>query len=312
MVDLELVGARVESRSIPEGGLVALRKRMRGKIDEVGFIKEYISHSSSVRQDRVAETMVWLSKLGVAPDKVVVLLWSGGLDSTGLLGYFLSNKYAVIPVYLATRHGGYLIRELAAIKEIWQFIKDGSSEVMTEQFSDHLSPPWYFDLTALMGRHQTKPDLVPDRNKLLVEFVIEHIMDPLQVTNLGAGEYTGSKYWVVDYHVPAVDCEPTSFVEWVGDSRKFICLDDTGMHAVVKSDRLEIGINTLGASIMGKTTCCLSDTMLDCGMCYGCVERAVAWDELFTSDPTQYVVDPRKHWLYNCYSSQHDQVFKSR
>lgn len=306
MKSLELVGARVESQLIPKESLASLRKRMRGRIGEAAFIKEYSIYSSSVHGDRIKETRIWLSKLGVLPGKVAVLLWSGGIDSTALLGSLLHNKYAVIPVYLATRHGGYLIRELAAVKEIWQLIKDGDYN------GEYLSPPWYFDLTGLMSKYMTKPDLVPDRNRLLVEFVIENIMNPLQITNLGAGEYTGSERWVVDYHVPAVDCEPRSFMEWVGDSRRFICLDDTGLYATVKSNRLGIGIDILGAGIMGKTTCCLSDTMSDCGMCYGCVERSVAWDKLFTSDPTRYVANPRIHWLYESYCEQHDQVLKSQ
>lgn len=311
-MNLQLVGARVESELVSAESLKDLRIRMPATMDESAFFLEYLNYRNPIYQDRVESTKIWLSDLDISPDRVVVLLWSGGIDSTSLLGNLLLNQYIVIPVYLATRYGGYLIRELAAVKEIWQTIKKGGVGVTTEQFGENLSPPWYFDLAQLMNTHESQPDLVPDRNKLMVNFVIRNVMEPLGVFVLAAGEYTGAEHWVVDWHVPVEDCKPESFRTWVGPERKFLCLDDVATHVTVKSDRLEIGLAALGASVMSKTTCCLSDTMLDCGMCYCCVERAAAWDKLFVHDYTEYVTDPRKHWLYPCYMEQHDRVFKGR
>ncbi len=237
------------------------------------------------------------------PERTVLVLWSGGLDSTGVVGNLLAQGYDVLPLYLASRHGPYLMRELYCMTSLWHTIRDLN-------LPGYLYPTQFKDMLPIMDAYRLSADLIPNRNELFVQYAT-FVMSQHGISKMGTGEYTGSDHWVVGWHVPPEDCEPESFFTWMKNhlplslrhKAQLVTLDDFGP-AHVKSRRLNIGVKAIGVKAMTQTTCCLSDTLSECGMCYCCVERAAAFHMLGEEDNTKYVVDPKTSWLWPFYLEQ--------
>lgn len=232
------------------------------------------------------------------PSKTVLVLWSGGLDSTGLVANLLKKGYDVLPLHIASRHGPYFMREVNRMTRLHTILS-------TYGMAGTLHPPLFKDLVPVMEAYRTSKDLVPNRNELFVQYA-STVMKEYGITQLGSGEYIGADKWVITYHVPTSDTEPVSFEKWlnyyVGPESRFWYLDDFGK-AVYKNNRLAIGWEVIGEH-MNVTTCCLSDTYQDCGICYGCIQRVAAFDTLNLTDLTDYGRDPRISWLYPYYRKQ--------
>lgn len=287
-----LVGARLDARMVGDT-----------KIDDLGVRFPNVDIDTE-RLEQEAEPLVDKQDYVVRrPSETVMLLWSGGLDSTAVLSNCLKQGLDVQPIYLASRHGPYLMRELYSQTKLWHAIKD-------MDFPGYLYPSMFKDMLPIMDAYRLSADLVPNRNELFVQYAC-HVMAQLGINKLGTGEYTGAEHWVVGWHVPVEDCEISSFEGWMKthlpkrlhEGSKLYTLDDFGP-AHVKARRLKIGVNAIGVEGMTHTTCCLSDTIMECGACYCCVERAAAFHMLGAEDKTRYLVDPKTSWLWPYYMEQ--------
>ncbi len=56
--------------------------------------------------------------------------------------------------------------------------------------------------------------------------------------------------------------------------------------------------------LMNHTTNCLHACLVHCGVCYKCVERAVAFDVVRVVDETEYMTNPRETEKYDVYRQQ--------
>lgn len=237
------------------------------------------------------------------PDKTVVVLFSGGLDSTALVGGLLNDGFDVLPLYQIARDGLFMTRELSAVKKIHSMI---SKYFNGREGTGHFYEPIVRDNMTFINTFKESPILVPNRNQLFVLYAVEQVMKPLGISKLGMGEYSGAEKWVVTWHVPTADTEPSllrNFLQFILPGSEYFDLDRYG-DASTKDLRLGIGIDQLGVDIMAETTCCLSNTLNECGRCYTCVERHTAWHMLGIKDPTFYDHDPEKSYLFKKYCDQ--------
>lgn len=288
-----LAGARLDSRMIGDVELDDLKQRFPKIEPDMARIELERTGLFGSQDYKIKD-----------PENTVVVLWSGGLDSTGVVGNLLKQGKDVQPVYLASRHGPYLMRELHAQVGLWHAIRD-------LDLPGYLYPSLFKDMLPIMDTYRLSADIIPNRNELFVQYAATVVMPKVGTGKLGTGEYTGAEHWVVGWHVPVSDCEISSFETWLQQylppslkgKAEIITLDNFGP-SHVKARRLKRGIEAVGTEVMTKTTCCLSDTLVECGMCYCCVERAAAFHMLGEVDNTRYMSNPKDSWLWPYYIEQ--------
>lgn len=236
------------------------------------------------------------------PEMNVVATWSGGIDSTAAIGNLLQRGYHVQAVSLIFGQIGFIEREREARRNLLPILQDipkkyGTSGSLThkEKKADWL---WAFSHDGLE---------IPRRNKHIMDHLIVTEMIPQNIYNIAMGEYIGADTWVVTDHVSAADCDHRALGAYLyleyGMKYRLISLADFG-ESRYKSDRLRLGLLSIGADAMGLTTNCMHASAIHCGECYKCQERAAAYKTLGLPDPTEYLYPPEKGDRYNLYLEQ--------
>lgn len=236
--------------------------------------------------------------------KEIIVLWSGGIDSTALVGKLLLAGWTitltVINIY-RFRSPVFAQRErVARLKLLQEFQKiperPGIGSVGIQEIDG-----------SFLWNYSPDGREIPYRNKRMLDFLIARILQRWGVYCVGMGEYIGADSWVVRDHVGAADCDARSLAAYLyneyGLNYQLITLADFGQSRY-KHHRLEMGIDTLGLDIMTQTTNCLMNTEQHCGKCYKCLERRAAFELLGHSDRTEYSVDPTKQDKYPLYLEQ--------
>ena len=240
--------------------------------------------------------------------KHVVASWSGGIDSTAVLAQLAQRGYTIKAVVLDIyRHkmSHFAEREHAARKTLTPIINDlakkngGSLEVIS-----------YFDCGWIWAFSRDGKE-IPRRNKYILDFMIEQVAMPLDIRNIGMGEYTGADTWLVREHVAATDADHRALSAYLyleyGINWRLITLQDFG-ESRYKSDRLKLGFDALGESMLF-TTNCLNDGAVHCGECYKCIERHAAFrtlhaDDGLIVDETEYATPPADQPRFDLYMRQ--------
>lgn len=232
----------------------------------------------------------------------VVASWSGGIDSTAVIGNLLKRGYnvmaCVLDIYPHRKH--FALRESKARLELESHLlalaqKHGGTLSIVNYAADWI---WAFSHDSVE---------IPRRNKHILDFMIVRVAMPQEISNLALGEYTGADTWLVRDHVGASDADHRALSAYLyleyGINYRLISLQDFG-ESRYKSDRLRLGINALGIDAMQLTTNCLEDSLTHCGNCYKCVERAAAFRTLGVQDETHYAVDPKDAHRFTLYLRQ--------
>lgn len=245
---------------------------------------------------------------GDTPRKPVYVAWSGGIDSTALIGALLSagRDVAAITVPIYEMRAPFMhLREFEARRALIPHLeKLAESRGCLLSVWEEGSAEWIWAFAA-----KDDPLEIPTRNKRL----IDHILATRLGTDggeLGLGEYTGVDTWVVQDHVDGLDCDTRSlssylFIEY-GIKYRLWTLDDFTAHGSVryKSGRLRLCLAVLGGEATALTTNCLKDTSTHCGACYKCIERAAAYEMNNLPDPTKYGCWPKADMQFEKYYEQ--------
>jgi len=237
-----------------------------------------------------------------------VASWSGGIDSTAVLAQLALRGYTiraiVLDIYLY-KMPHFAERERCARKALAPLINDlaiangGSLEVFNHPDAQWI---WAFSRDGIE---------IPRRNKYILDFMIEQEAIPHDIRNIGMGEYTGADTWLVREHVGASDADHRALAAYLyleyGINWRLITLQDFG-ESRYKSDRLKLGFDALGESML-LTTNCLSNAATHCGKCYKCIERHAAFRTVHAEDgnivdETEYETSPADQPRFELYMRQ--------
>lgn len=224
---------------------------------------------------------------------LVVVSWSGGIDSTALIAKLLKHGHAVHAVTLGVYGGQFATRERRARELLLPTLNGMGDFAHCEAPADWI---WAFS-----------PDDVeiPRRNRYIIDHLIARYCTLFDTDQIGLGEYIGADTWVVRDHVGAADADARALAAYVyheyGLDYRLWTLSDFG-EARYKHQRLGMGFDA-GIN-MTLTTNCLGDYPVHCGVCYKCIERSVAFDMLARADRTEYASDPRQHIMWKVYQQQ--------
>lgn len=233
--------------------------------------------------------------------KQVIVSWSGGIDSTAVLACLLARGWDALAVSNDLYDEWtpmYAMRERSARERLKGPLLDLATSGGSSLEFDHARASFLraFSLKDSMA--------IPQRNKRFIDLLMARYLIPLRIPNLAMGEYIGVDTWVVRDHVPPNDCDDRALSAYLfseyGLEYRFISLADFG-ESRYKSDRLKLGSDHLPMSL---TTNCMADSLIDCGACYKCVERAAAFEHASIIDGTSYLVDPRRHPAFQTYLNQ--------
>jgi len=232
------------------------------------------------------------------PRRTVVVAWSGGIDSTALVGCLLKAGHAVVAVAMPM-YRGFAMRMERRESRAREDVSNGLLEKWKTEASWSKTLPLLLDLDddwhAVVGGFATPDGEIPTRNRRLIDRLVAKHLPAHDSMDLGLGEYVGCDTWLVRDHVGAVDCDARSLTAYLfnqyGMGYRLWTLADFG-ESRYKADRLLLGIRSLGLDVMTSTTNCLNDVEVHCGDCYKCEERRAAFDVLGIGDPTEYAREP--------------------
>lgn len=232
--------------------------------------------------------------------KVCYVTWSGGIDSTGVLGLLLQAGWAVHPITLLFGGNAYRQRERTARK------------ALTEKFSKKYPSLWN-DPVEVAGHwlnHFKVPDgEMPRRNKHILDWMMVNYVIPNNGYYIGMGEYIGADTWAVKDHVGAHDADTRYLAAYLlheyGLNYRLMTLADFG-ESRYKSDRVRLLVEAVGPETALMTTNCLMDKIFHCGECYKCIERHAAFRIVLGSagDTTGYIEEPSAQHYYPQYHRQ--------
>jgi 7-cyano-7-deazaguanine synthase in queuosine biosynthesis len=242
--------------------------------------------------------------MGNPNNKIVYCTWSGGIDSTGVIGQLLKHGWEVKPVTLVFGESGYRDREAIARGKLLAWF--------TNNYPGKIQPIDFIDgsfLTNFAAGNLEAAD-IPRRNKHILDFMMTHYVIPNDGYYVGMGEYIGADTWLVKDHVGMHDCDARHFVAYLlaeyGLNYRYISLADFG-ESRYKADRVRLLVDAVGPKQALLTSNCMFGTMHEhCGKCYKCIERHVAFEEVLGSgfDTTVYLSNPKDHVSYIYYLKQ--------
>lgn len=230
----------------------------------------------------------------------VVASWSGGIDSTGVVGHLLLAGYRVRLVTLQIYGASFGQREREARKALWPHLleaaEEGGGEIVSyvERPAEFL---WAFSPDGVE---------IPRRNKHIIDHLITKFCMPFGIKNIAMGEYIGADSWLVKDHVGGADADHRSLSAYIyneyGLDYRMFSLADFG-ESRFKSDRMRLLIEALGSAAF-LTSNCLYDAPIHCGECYKCLERHAAFSTFEIIDMTRYAKTPWTHPAYEKYLAQ--------
>ncbi|PAZ03139.1 MAG: 7-cyano-7-deazaguanine synthase QueC [Opitutia bacterium AMD-G3] len=217
--------------------------------------------------------------------KRTVLIHSGGIDSTVLLGHLLAEGREVYA--LSVDYGQRHRRELEAAKRICAHYG------VKHQVADLRALAPLFGANALTDSHVAVPEghyeeasmkatVVPNRNMLLIAVAASWAMS-LKASSVAYGAHGGD-------HAIYPDCRPVfadaldkaiRLADWheVCLERPFVGMDKTGI--VRRGVELRVPLELTWSCYVGGDK--------HCGKCGTCVERKEAFVQAGVKDPTAYL-----------------------
>jgi len=199
-------------------------------------------------------------------DKVFVL-FSGGVDSAGLLFNLLEKGFECFPIYFKWRTCNVAIKEVKIINWFYEMYKD--------KYPLFHKPEIHFE-REIAETIDTKENIM-SRNRIFLKWLIDRCIKE-NIHNIGMGEYSfkkapdiwqendGKNCWIYYWGPPNVDCDANDLQGFINKNNpkdfkiKLWTLDDFGI-ATFKHHRVEIGRKVIGYD-MFKTTCLLKGTQI--------------------------------------------------
>jgi len=224
---------------------------------------------------------------------LIICSWSGGIDSTALIGQLLKAGHSVQAVTLNIYGGDFGARELEARSALFDHLAAMGSLDAYEIDADWI---WEFSPDGVE---------IPRRNRHIIDHLAMKYASPAGTGDIGLGEYIGADTWVVRDHVGAADADARALAAYLyheyGLDWRLWTLSDFG-EARFKHNRLDMGFEA--GVPMDLTTNCLGDYPKHCGQCYKCIERSVAFNLLGREDRTEYLADPKASPAWRVYHQQ--------
>jgi 7-cyano-7-deazaguanine synthase len=219
------------------------------------------------------------------PDPIqdVVVLLSGGMDSTTLLYYLLDKKQRVHPLIL--NYGQLHSREVSAAFRVSQSLRLKPKVVDISAVRDLISSSALTGHGEVPEGHYTdevmKQTVVPNRNMIFLSLAIGYAIN-IKANCVAYAAHSGD-------HSIYPDCRP----QFVGAMRDAAELCDyqpvqlvTPFLSSTKTDIVKIGVS-LGVPFVD-TWSCYRGGEYHCGCCGTCWERIEAFIEAKVQDPTTY------------------------
>lgn len=234
-------------------------------------------------------------------EKKCYVTWSGGIDSTAVIGQLLEAGWKVFPVHLSFGELNYQDRECAA--------RDLLTEMFEMRWPDQWNSTFHADGDFLSAFMRKDTNEIPRRNKHILDFMMENFVIPEECYYVGMGEYIGADTWVVKDHVGEHDADARYLASYLlreyGSGYRLMTLADFG-ESRYKADRVRLLVDSIGPDYAMLTTNCMGDMLMHCGHCYKCVERHVAFEEVlgFGMDNTEYAINPENASFYKTYLQQ--------
>jgi hypothetical protein len=226
----------------------------------------------------------------------LVTTWSGGVDTTGVVAQGLARGWDVTAISIKLPYGDLFVQREANAREALRPHLEALGGKLTCFTEDG---DWLLKF-SYDGFE------IPHRNKRMMDFLIEKYCRAQGIRNIGMGEYIGCDTWLVQDHVPMLDCDARSLASYLytqyGVNWRLWTMTDFA-ECRYKDKRLKIGYDLLGDE-MRLTTQCLKDQLIQCGVCYKCVERGAAFEALGVPDNTEYEVHPKEHPEFGSYLKQ--------
>ena len=223
---------------------------------------------------------------------MIIATWSGGIDSTAVLGNLLQQGRDVHAVSL----GIYEYQQ----PKMWQRERTARELLMPtmEQIAENKNCSFTYSEHPAEWIWAFSPDGVeiPNRNRHIIDHLITQHCMPSGCKDIAMGEYIGADSWVVQDHVDAMDADTRSLssyllLQW-GLAYRLWTLADFGTSRF-KHHRMSQLIEAIGEDAAQLTTNCLHNTDRHCGECYKCVERFVAFGMCMVEDKTEYETLPQ-------------------
>ena len=217
-------------------------------------------------------------------EKKAVILLSGGMDSTVLLYYMLSENWQchALSIHYGQRHS----RELAAARAIANKVRVPHIECDLGQIRGLLRGSSQTDAVPVPEGHYEDPvmrlTVVPNRNMILLSVAA--------ATAIGIGAKVVAYAAHTGDHAVYPDCRP-EFIKALGTALR-LCHYDDGvrlMSPFVNKSKADIARIGAGLAVPFELTySCYQGQAKHCGKCGTCVERREAFQLSGISDPTEY------------------------
>ncbi len=214
----------------------------------------------------------------------IVVLFSGGMDSTTLLYYFLDAGSDVFA--LGVNYGQRHARELIAASEI------AKKNNIAYEIADLRSIANLIDTSSLTNRniavpeghyeaHSMKITVVPNRNMILLSIAAGWAI-ALKAEGVGYAAHSGD-------HAIYPDCRP-EFIESIAQTIQLADDHKIKLHTPFKNFS-KADICKLGTKLgvpFDLTWSCYKGQEKHCGKCGTCIERKEAFQLAKVEDPTIY------------------------
>lgn len=221
--------------------------------------------------------------------KKTILIYSGGVDSTTLLYFLLSQGHTVKA--LGINYGQRHLKELDAAGEICAGLDIGFRVADLSSLRAILagSALTSEEITVPEGHYTSqsmKTTVVPNRNMLMLAVAIAWAISS-QYDSVAYAAHAGD-------HVIYPDCRP-EFVRALGEAARLCHYDPieilTPFIYKTKADIVKIGHDLKAPFHL--TWSCYGGQEIHCGRCGTCTERAEAFVLAQVPDPTRYASTPQ-------------------
>lgn len=236
--------------------------------------------------------------MGTPQNKTVAVTWSGGIDSTAVVGQLLHAGYEVIPVAIKMGPYHFMKNEQRARDEI--------SHYFGERYPSTWNKPREIDGEFLTLFSSDGGKEVLRRNKHILDYVMMNFVIAQDLYYVATGSHLGAYPPAVD-HLPGGDSDSREMIAYMlqeyGLAYQLITMLDFGPSRY-KTDRIRQLLEHVPAPYCFQTYNCLTTSLphMHCGRCYKCVERHAAFETIaHDSDKTRYETHPKKSEMYAGY-----------